>query len=84
VMEVLSPSTRKKDLTIKRDAYAESGIRYYMIIDTENKNILILRNTGNEFEEIYQGKGIMTEFDLGPCKIHVNLANTWLRIPKTR
>ena len=33
VVEVLSPSTRTKDLNSKRDLYASAGVKYYLIFE---------------------------------------------------
>lgn len=41
VMEVLSPSTRRKDLTIKNQKYADAGVREYWIIDLKNEKVII-------------------------------------------
>ncbi len=40
VLEVLSKSTRKKDMTIKLAKYMESGVREYWIIDPDNEILL--------------------------------------------
>ncbi|MCD8119881.1 MAG: Uma2 family endonuclease [Lachnospiraceae bacterium] len=39
VVEVLSPSTRKKDQTIKLRKYREAGVREYWMIDPEKEQI---------------------------------------------
>lgn len=41
VLEVLSPSTRKKDLTLKLSKYIEAGVREYWIIDPKKKILLV-------------------------------------------
>lgn len=43
VMEVLSPSTRRKDLTIKLQKYRNAGVREHWIVDPEKKQILSYR-----------------------------------------
>ena len=40
VLEVLSPSTRKKDLTIKQRKYLNAGVREYWIIDPKEKRLI--------------------------------------------
>ncbi len=40
VLEVLSPSTRKKDLTIKHRKYLNAGVREYWIIDPAEKRLI--------------------------------------------
>ena len=41
VIEVLSPSTRKKNLTLKLSKYVETGVREYWIIDPEREQVLV-------------------------------------------
>ena len=41
VVEVLSHSTRKKDLTIKKDVYEAQGVREYWIIDPRAKSVSV-------------------------------------------
>lgn len=40
VVEVLSPSTKKKDLTIKYRKYLEAGVREYWIIDPDSEQVI--------------------------------------------
>ena len=50
LVEVLSKSTRKNDLTIKKDAYEQSGVKEYWIIDPYMKSISVyLFSTMNIF-----------------------------------
>lgn len=41
VVEVLSPSTRKKDMTLKLSKYAEAGVREYWIIDPKKEAVIV-------------------------------------------
>ncbi len=41
VVEVLSYSTRKRDLTIKKDTYEAQGVREYWIVDPWGKKVLV-------------------------------------------
>jgi Uma2 family endonuclease len=43
VVEVLSPSTRKRDLTLKRQLYDREGVREYWIIDPIRNTVTIHR-----------------------------------------
>ncbi len=40
VLEVLSPSTRKKDMTIKLNKYWSAGVREYWIIDPKKRSLI--------------------------------------------
>jgi Uma2 family endonuclease len=42
VVEILSPSTRRFDLTLKRQLYAEMGIPSYWIVDIKEPSVLVL------------------------------------------
>ena len=46
VIEVLSPSTRRKDMFLKGNKYFEAGVREYWIVDPKNEKIIV-----NIFEE---------------------------------
>jgi len=41
VIEVLSKSTRKKDMGIKLSKYIGAGVREYWIVDIENKRVIV-------------------------------------------
>jgi Uma2 family endonuclease len=43
VVEVLSPSTRLRDLGIKRDRYAHFGVPHYWILDPRKRQVQIYR-----------------------------------------
>lgn len=57
VLEVLSDSTRKKDLTLKLTKYIESGVREYWIIDPKKKLLLTYDFTEEGMPNIYPLKG---------------------------
>ena len=39
VVEILSPSTRRKDMTIKKEKYKKAGVREYWMVDIDNEKI---------------------------------------------
>lgn len=41
VMEVLSPSTRRKDMTLKLNKYCNGGVREYWLIDADKKQVIV-------------------------------------------
>lgn len=50
LVEILSPSTSKRDIGIKKKLYARHGVREYWIINPEDKTIEILRLHGKQYE----------------------------------
>lgn len=55
VVEVLSKSTRRKDLTVKKDIYEQNGVKEYWIVDSAMKvvDVYILRDGKFELDGEY-------------------------------
>ena len=49
VIEVLSESTRRKDVLRKRRLYARAGVAWYWVVDPEIDRIEFLRREGDDF-----------------------------------
>jgi Uma2 family endonuclease len=56
-VEVLSPSTRRIDLVLKRDAYASAGVASYWIVDPEVPSVTALRLEDGVFVEEASASG---------------------------
>lgn len=41
IVEILSESTRKKDMTVKLSKYAQAGVREYWIIDPDRRKVIV-------------------------------------------
>ncbi|MBR7554902.1 type II toxin-antitoxin system prevent-host-death family antitoxin [Allobacillus sp. GCM10007491] len=52
VVEVLSKSTRKKDLLIKADLYRQTGVQEYWIVNPENRQIIIYQFEDQDIKEM--------------------------------
>jgi Uma2 family endonuclease len=66
IVEILSPSTSKKDITEKFNVYEESGVKEYWIVNPndENINVFVLDKNGK-----YQLNGMYA----GDMKIKVSI-----------
>lgn len=53
LVEVLSPSTRKKDLTLKVAKYTEAGVREYWIVDITQQRLLVYFFESEVYPVIY-------------------------------
>ena len=55
VVEVLSYSTRRKDLTVKKDTYEAQGVREYWIVDPQAKSVMVylLRDGKYFLDDVY-------------------------------
>ncbi|HHT9136345.1 MAG TPA: Uma2 family endonuclease [Candidatus Wunengus sp. YC60] len=50
LVEILSPSTSRRDIGIKKKLYARHGVREYWIADPERKTVEVFGLKGREFE----------------------------------
>ena len=66
IAEILSPSTKDKDLTAKRDLYQANDVRYYAIVDPKSKMIELL-----ELDE----SGIYQTTKIDETIVHLSLAD---------
>ncbi|MCU1602762.1 MAG: hypothetical protein JWO22_3471 [Frankiales bacterium] len=60
VVEILSPSTRAKDLVLKRALYADSGVPSYWVLDPESATALVLELEDGEYVERTRSAGEVT------------------------
>lgn len=52
-IEVLSPSTRKKDMILKLHKYSEAGVREYWIVDPQTERIVVYCFDADDFARFY-------------------------------
>lgn len=53
VVEVTSPSTKRKDMTIKLHKYEEAGVREYWLVDPDAKKIVVYVLEGDMIPRVY-------------------------------
>ena len=52
VIEILSPGTRRRDLTTKRELYARFGVREYWPVDPEKRTVEVLTLVGDGYQPV--------------------------------
>lgn len=52
-MEILSPSTRKKDTIIKLNKYSNAGVREYWLIDPDRKTVIVYDFAHENYPVLY-------------------------------
>lgn len=78
VVEVLSPSTRLKDLNVKRNIYLDQGVKYYLIIDPDIEEYTVLELSGEAYKESAIGHDGTFTFNLkGGCDATVDFSRVW-------
>jgi Uma2 family endonuclease len=56
-VEILSPSTRRVDLLLKRDRYQAAGIPSYWIVDPEGPSVTVLELVDGTYQEVARAAG---------------------------
>jgi Uma2 family endonuclease len=56
-VEVLSPSTRRKDLFLKRSKYQDAGVTSYWIVDPEKPSITALELVDGHYVTVGEAAG---------------------------
>ncbi|MCD8022932.1 MAG: Uma2 family endonuclease [Lachnospiraceae bacterium] len=70
VMEILSPSTAKRDQTIKLEKYRNAGVREYWMIDLKQKKVIVYDFEHKSLPIIYgMSEPIPVQIYHGQCKI---------------
>jgi len=59
VIEMLSPSRAKYDLTEKKEAYARFGVTEYWIVDPADNSTTGFYLVQDEYHEFFKGKGLI-------------------------
>lgn len=76
VVEILSPSTRLKDLHSKFDIYENFGIKYYVIVDPDDQSIKVFfLSESGKYEELKTYPYTFSFPDT--CEISVELKKIW-------
>jgi Uma2 family endonuclease len=55
VIEVLSPGTRRRDRTLKRDAYRDAGVPEYWLVDPDARTVEVHVLESGKYVEHFRG-----------------------------
>lgn len=79
MIEILSPSNRKKDMILKLNKYMNAGVREYWLVDPDNRRILVYDFLSDNYPVIY---GFDAEVPVsiwnGECKINFHEINEYM------
>ncbi len=70
-VEVLSPSTRRKDVVLKRSKYEDSGVPHYWIVDPDAPSIIALELVDGHYVTVGEaiGDGRLSSRSLSPSPL---------------
>ncbi|MDE7416712.1 MAG: Uma2 family endonuclease [Lachnospiraceae bacterium] len=76
VLEILSGSTRKKDMTVKLTKYMEAGVREYWVIDPEKRLLIVYIGEEEGIPRLYPLQGAVgVNLYSGELQINLNEIN---------
>jgi Uma2 family endonuclease len=52
VVEIVSPGTKKRDLTVKRNLYARFGVPEYWVVDPIDRTVSVFERSGNAYQSV--------------------------------
>ncbi|MCD8022992.1 MAG: Uma2 family endonuclease [Lachnospiraceae bacterium] len=79
IVEVLSPSTSKKDRTLKLSKYKNAGVREYWLVDTEKKKVLVYHlENGDSFAIYGFSDAVPVGIYGGDCKVDFKEVDSWI------
>lgn len=58
-IEVLSPSTRRIDLFLKRDRFQTAGVPFYWLVDPDTPSIIVLELVDGAYAEVARAEGTL-------------------------
>lgn len=78
IFEILSPSTQKKDRTLKFDLYESEGVKYYVIVSPDDEQAEVFQMNGKAYDlKLKTGTESFT-FDLNDdYAVKLDLSKIW-------
>jgi len=80
IIEVVSPSTAKRDEKIKFEMYEKEKVKYYILAYPNDKKAKVYKLEGNKFEKVGDFREETCEFELHDCKIQINFKEVFERL----
>ncbi len=76
ILEILSPSTTKKDRNLKYQLYESQGVKYYILVDLLNTQADVYE-LKDHYVKVTQTSQNSIHFDLNKCQIDFDFSQIW-------
>lgn len=77
VIEILSPSTARKDKIVKYELYQNAGVKYYCMVEPDPFSVAVFTLQNEEYLQTEDFTGGKIRFDLGPSTIDFDFAKVF-------
>jgi len=79
LFEILSPSTRKKDKTVKFELYQRQGVKYFILVDPEAQTVEAFEmGPGEKYAPMSTSPTL--DFDFEGCKVQLDMVGIWASV----
>ena len=75
IFEILSPSTKAKDKTVKFSLYESQKVKYYVLVDLEKKSLEFNKLQNRVYKKQKAGSSFL--FELDECSFEFNFSEIW-------
>lgn len=80
VIEILSPTTRKKDVFVKLMKYQNAGVREYWIVDPDKKRVIVYELEYEYIPTVYGFSDIVSvRIFEGNCKVDFSEISEYMK-----
>jgi Uma2 family endonuclease len=77
IIEVVSPSTVKRDEQIKRVLYQEKGVKNYILVYPQEQKVVIYQLVNGEYQQVKGKKEQVFDFQVQHCIIKLAFDQIW-------
>jgi len=77
IIEVVSPSSTKRDESMKFELYQQEGVLYYILAYPEKHLAKVYRNTIDGFHKVADYTNEATDFTINECHFSINFSAVW-------
>ncbi len=77
IIEVVSPSSAKRDEVMKFDLYHRAGVLYYLLVYPDTHSVIIYINKQSGFRQLASCCNSTAEFVIDTCRFSVDFSLIW-------
>jgi len=77
IFEILSPSTAHKDMGIKFDIYEQEGVKYYIVVNPNEKVAKVYFNKEGKYIKVIDATDEVVEFETKCGKMEFDFSKIW-------
>ncbi len=77
IFEILSPSTAEKDRTLKYELYEKAGVKYYVIVNQQDKTVEVFALNNNRYQSAGNFSTGSYHFETSGCDFDLDFGKIW-------